>query len=246
MEAEELGRLGEDGTPQDDVGLPGVCDFPLVDGSDVGALPSSLFRLGDGGGGMATALGIRALGVPTDIPDRRGLGVANGEDVDRDGEDVLLGGEGRLDAVGVTGVWEGVESTLLRNSLAVIFAYLAAREPVVIFELRVGVFVALGVVVVDLAIARSLATRAAGVSGPMEGVVRPLGVMRPFGMDGVCESLPLYDVEGVMRPEEMDGVTRPPREEATDGGRWDAPWPTVAAESFVDATKTPHFSGHVK
>jgi hypothetical protein len=52
--------------------------------------------------------------------------------------------------------------------------------------------------------------------------------------------------EGVILPFDPDGVTRPPREEATEEGRWIAPTPTVGADSLVVATKTPQLGGHVK
>ena len=68
------------------------------------------------------------------------------------------------------------------------------------------------------------------------GVV--LGVIRPFGPDGVTRPL-VTDVE-------RDGAVRSPREEATEDGRRTAPTPTVGAESLVVATKTPQFDGHVK
>lgn len=52
-----------------------------------------------------------------------------------------------------------------------------------------------------------------------------------------------------MRPlgmEAEEGVTRPPREEVTEDGRRAAPTPTVGADNFVVATKTPQFGGQVK
>lgn len=71
----------------------------------------------------------------------------------------------------------------------------------------------------------------------MDGVTRPdirdAGVILP---DGV--TLP----EGVALPEGIgnEGVTRPFRDDATDGGLYGA------TDSFAVATNTPHFSGHVK
>jgi len=75
--------------------------------------------------------------------------------------------------------------------------------------------------------------------GVVPGVIRPNeGVTLPLEPDGVTRPL-CIDVE-------TDGVARPPREEATEDGRWIAPAPTVGAESLVVATKTPQLGGHVK
>jgi hypothetical protein len=63
------------------------------------------------------------------------------------------------------------------------------------------------------------------------GVVLDEGVALPFEPDGVTRPL-CIDVD-------RDGVDRPPREEVTEDGRRMAPTPTVGAESFVMATKTP-------
>jgi hypothetical protein len=122
------------------------------------------------------------------------LGVENGDGPVREGEGALLVGEGRCggliaDALGV--LRDGVVSAPPLSSFAVMEAYLDALEPDVIFGVRPGVLEAVGVVALDLARARNRATRAAGVSGPMDGVVRPLGVTRPFEIDGACEGLPL-------------------------------------------------------
>lgn len=83
-----------------------------------------------------------------------------------------------------------------------------------------------------------------------EGVV--LGVIRPDIARGFFLS-----VKGVIRPKEFDGVirplardigadgvTRPLREEATDGGRKLVP--AVGADNLADATKTPQLGGHLK
>jgi hypothetical protein len=78
--------------------------------------------------------------------------------------------------------------------------------------------------------------------------VRPVD-MREVDAEGVIRELVLndmdVDVEGVIRPD-IEGVVRPPRDEATEDGRWTAPGPTVGAESFVVATKIPQFGGHEK
>lgn len=117
------------------------------------------------------------------------------------------------------------------------FIYFDAIDPLVIFCSKPFVFPRLGAVGVfavdlDSALIRALAA----------GVV--LGVMRP-GNDGVIRPL---EPEGVTRPlgPVNDGVIRPPRDEATDEGRYKAPAPTVGAESFVVATKTPQLGGHAK
>lgn len=52
--------------------------------------------------------------------------------------------------------------------------------------------------------------RAAGVAPALERLKRLDGVIRPLPKDSECE--------GVTLPEK-DGVMRPPREEATEGGR---------------------------
>ena len=62
------------------------------------------------------------------------------------------------------------------------------------------------------------------------------GVIRPKEFDGVIRPL--------LREIGADGVTRPLREEATDGGR--KLGPTVGADNLADATKTPQLGGHVK
>lgn len=78
---------------------------------------------------------------------------------------------------------------------------------------------------------------------PLEGVVRPVEV----DAEGVIRELVLNDmeVEGVFLPD-TEGVARPPRDDATDDGRGTAPGPTVGAESFVVAMKTPQLGGHEK
>jgi len=102
---------------------------------------------------------------------------------------------------------------------------------------------------------RSLAALAAGVSGTLvvlvdralEGVTLPLaeGVILPLARLGRPVGTREVDVEVENELENADkGVVRPVREEvtddATDGGRKDG------GDSLVVATKTPHFSGHVK
>jgi hypothetical protein len=130
------------------------------------------------------------------------------------------------------------------SCLAVIEAYLEALDPaVILFVSEVGIGLAVGVSLAALA-KRSRACLAAGVSGPREGVLRPAGVTLPFESDtsGVLVPRELVELEGVNRPDK-EGVTRPPLEEATDGGR---PGTTVGADSLVVATKTPHLSGQEK
>ena len=78
------------------------------------------------------------------------------------------------------------------------------------------------------------------------GVIRPdiaegyflsaKGVILPNEFDGVIRPLPSDMV--------ADGVTRPLREEVTDGGR--KLGPTVGADNLADATKTPQLGGHMK
>lgn len=84
--------------------------------------------------------------------------------------------------------------------------------------------------------------RAEGVTA--SGNVRDVdeaGVTRPLEY-GVYRA----EFDGVTRPEEYEGVTRPPPDEATLDGRDIAPTPTVGAESFAEATNTPHLGGHTK
>ena len=93
---------------------------------------------------------------------------------------------------------------------------------------------------------------AAGVTRPLliDGVMRPLpieGVIRPLDIEGVLRPLPNDErAEGVILPDaEKEGVIRPLRVDATDEGR-DMEIPTVGADSFVVATKTPQLGGQVK
>lgn len=97
-------------------------------------------------------------------------------------------------------------------------------------------------------------------TGVVKGVTRPewrAGVTRPDPTAGVPLPLaenpgvtrPLVDVAGVTRPL-TEGVLRPltggnegvirPREDETEEGR------KISAESFVDATNTPHLGAHEK
>lgn len=90
--------------------------------------------------------------------------------------------------------------------------------------------------------------------GVVPGVIRPdspnglvllsCGVTLPNEVEGVIRpTLMENGAEGVTRPE-TEGVIRPPRDDATDGGR---PFgPTVGGESLVAATNTPQFGGHAK
>ena len=149
------------------------------------------------------------------------------------------------------------------SCFAVIPTYFAAREPGVMF---VGTFVLRPGVTSVLVFAAEFRGRAEGVC--RLGVFRPVeaaGVTRPLLTDGVTLPLPIdgvtrpLDIEGVFRPlpkegraegvilpdAEKEGVIRPLRLEATDEGR-EKEIPTVAAESFVDATKTPQLGGHEK
>ena len=72
------------------------------------------------------------------------------------------------------------------------------------------------------------------------------GVTLPFEIDGVFLPLPTEGRwDGVILPEaEKEGVIRPLRMDATEDGREEIE--TVAAESFVEATKTPQLGGHMK
>ena len=218
-----------------------------------------LEALGEAGGGMAIALGIRGRGVFRDgrpligvvegipptletRPPRPGFGVLKGDTMGRVGDVVkreVCAGDG-IERAGVL-----IPASRELSCFAVMDTYLEAREPAVILLvkdelLELGVFV-------DFASVRSRAPAAGvvpGVARPvdLEGVIRPFeievnGVVRPFGID--------IEVEGVMRPD-IDGVARPPREEATEDGRRTAPTPTVGGESFVVAIKTPQLVGHEK
>lgn len=92
-------------------------------------------------------------------------------------------------------------------------------------------------------------TRPEGVTG----VTLPLldGVIRPLDTDDDDDDGVMWDpnfnnvLDGVIRPD-IAGVTRPAREDATEGGRCIAPGPTVGDESLTVDTKTPQFSGHRK
>lgn len=225
--------------------------------------------IGEVGGGIATALGIRARGVFRDPEDRILLGVgklpqparpfrpdfgvANGELMEvvlrrsREGAD--------NDLVGLSISKErrdGLPIAVLRelSCFAVIDMYLEALDPGVNFSV-VGTGTS-GLTEVNLA--RGRRPRAAGVvpgvTRPVEreGVVRPVfeGVTRPLDDDSDVRG-PTFDedAEGVIRPESA-GVVHLPRDEATEEGRGTAPIPTVGAESLVTETKTPQCSGHEK
>jgi hypothetical protein len=93
-----------------------------------------------------------------------------------------------------------------------------------------------GVLTVDLDIA--LIRDCAGVT---LGVTRPRtdGVTRPLDADGVTRPLCIDDeVEEAYMPEK-EGVVRPPRDDATEEGRWIPPARTIGVDNFVVATKTP-------
>lgn len=138
---------------------------------------------GEAGGGMATALGIRARGVLIDgrpiaeepdadtRPPRLGFGVLNGDPGGRVGEEVvreIREGEGRVRA-GLAGSRprrEGVPEAASRelSCLAVMETYLDARDPAVSLSVNET-----GLALAGLARVRARA-RAAGV---VPGVARP-------------------------------------------------------------------------
>lgn len=204
---------------------------------------------------MATALGIRARGVLIEgrpgaetRPPRLGFGVVKGELGGRVGDDVerdVSAGEGRVRA-GLAGSRPrkaGEAESRELSCLAVMETYLDARDPAVSLSVsETGLTLGGG-----FGFARTRArARAAGVVPGVarpayDGVIRPPfeGVVRPVEADGVMRELVLNDME-------VDGVVRPPREDATEDGRWTAPGPTVGGESFVVATKTPQLGGHEK
>ena len=115
------------------------------------------------------------------------------------------------------------------------FIYFAARDPTVILSVREAPFGVFGVGVLKVLL----------VGTPMPGVTLPTvdeGVTRPLRKE--AEGVLGIEKDGVVLPVNA-GVVLPPRDDATDDGRA-APGPTVGGESFVVATKTPHFSGHEK
>jgi hypothetical protein len=127
--------------------------------------------------------------------------------------------------------------------------YFDAREPAVIFSVRNDVR---GFKVVERTREAGTADITPGMTRPegVTGVALPLleGVIRPLDIDddGVMRDPDFNDaLNGVSRPN-VAGVTRPPREDATEDGRWIAPGPTVGDESLTVDTKTPQFSGHRK
>lgn len=128
--------------------------------------------------------------------------------------------------------------------------YFEAREPAVnLFARAFGS----GLDLVDWASGRG--ARGPGVTAGVlrpdesEGVILPLdeGVMRPLDTEaeGTRREPKSEEPEGVMRPDRA-GVTRPPREDTTEGGRDTAPTPTVGGESLEMATNTPQLTGQEK
>lgn len=175
--------------------------------------------MGEGGGGMATALGILARGVlivgrdlegvPVGVPNptadglplRAGLGVENGDP--RVGEDMAP-----VDRVGLLIDCRGARGeSLVVSCFAVIPRYLAAREPVVIDPgvldpLRGGT---------GFETCRGRADGVTpGVTRPedIDGVTLPraAGVILP--VESMFEGVTLPLAEGVARPEK-DGVFLP-------------------------------------
>lgn len=192
----------------------------------------------DGRDGEAEILEVRPLIA---------LGVVNGE------PEVRVGDDNVRDIVGLelkpwffrVGLSAPTSRSREFNCCAVIVMYLDAREPSVIFSVRVSV------VGLEVGVLNGLERRL-----PMV-----LGVIRPFNIalverlptDGV--TLPLEkEADGVREVEKIDGVVLPefagvdlpPREEATDEGRGTTLGPTVGADSFVVATNTPHLFEHEK
>lgn len=217
-------------------------------------------EIGEAGGGIATALGIRGLGVsmedlllfvgnPTPIPETRpltpGFGVDKGETESRVGDKECMWLEFSSSPVGRDGLLDIASREL--SCLAVIDIYFDAREPAVIFSERKEVR---GFEVVECASEREDVDagkkRAEGVAGVtlplLEGVIRPLDI----DDDTVMRDPDFNDaLDGVICPD-IAGVTRPPREDATEDGRWIAPGPTVGGESLTVDTKTPQRSGQTK
>lgn len=186
--------------------------------------------------------------MPDVRPDVGGFGVANGD------------GAGAFACPGLDG--RGSEPLIMPllascSCWAVIPIYRLAREPAV----------KLGSVTADLrgfapGVAPAGATGARGraLGVVKEGVMRPevrAGVVRPAAKAGVPRLLaesagvtrPPPDIAGVARPL-TEGVARPltggnegvvrPRDDATEEGR------KIGAESFAEATKTPHLGAHEK
>ena len=186
---------------------------------------------GEGGGGIATALGILArgvllkegrdfdevveVGIPIPIPDGRdtpnAFGVLNGDaGVLRVGEASCREGcTGEPNPVDLEGLAEPAGRAGLcgvrESCFAVIPTYFAARDPGVIL---VGTLMLhAGVTSVRVVAAADSRGRAEGVW--RLGVFRPVeaaGVTRPLLIDGVTLPLP---IQGVTRPFEIDGVLRP-------------------------------------
>lgn len=262
-EAAEDGRdalpPSEDIRPEMD-SVPLVCPLKSTEprcGLTIGSLRETARAEGEGGGGMATELGTRALGVLIDrvlvgVPEfdtepRPALGV-NGELMPRVGdttEELSIAEDMPNARVGLLiAALEGlsVPDFRLLSCLAVIPTYREARDPGVIPE-ELAVFFAGVKVMVRV---RVTGNAVPGVRRPfIPGVIRPLtGVTRPLDKDGVFLPLDIEDVELGTRP--VEGVSRPLRTEATDEGRDMLPGPTVGAESLSAPMKTPQAGGHVK
>jgi hypothetical protein len=210
---------------------------------------------GEDGGGIATALGIRARGVLSDIrpfdgegdpsptnPFNPGLGVLKGEPILLTGdivgaEDFRVGLSDPKDLLPTPGTGTGTSRGV--SWWAFMPTYFDAREPGVIFVSDIVVVdVIFGVTITGRGYARPF-DLAPGVTLELDinGVTRPVddaeGVTRPF------------DTEGVMRPD-TEGVIRPLRVDATDEGRDILPSRTAGEESLLKATNTPQFGGHEK
>ena len=197
---------------------------------------------GDGGGGIAIALGSLARGVllvegrdlegvvdvgrPIPIPDGRAapsaFGVVNGDPgvlrAPRVGEASCRAAcIGEPSPVDLEGLAEPVPRLGLcgapESCFAVMPTYFAARDPGVIL---VGTFVLRPGVISVRVFTADVRGRAEGVC--RLGVFRPVeaaGVTRPLLMDGVTLPLP---IDGVIRPLDTDGVFRPlPKEGRAEG-----------------------------
>jgi hypothetical protein len=126
------------------------------------------------------------------------------------------------------------------NCFAVTPTYLEAREPGVILLCPGGLKVGRLGLAPGVAFARERDVGVVAGVPLLEDIrldVEKEGVIRPL-IDAV-------ETDGVIRPE-IEGVIRPPREDATDGGRDIELGPVVGALSFVEATKTPQLGAHEK
>lgn len=222
---------------------------------------------GDGGGGIAIPLGMRARGVFIDVRLIRdgkdgeavietrpliALGVEKGDPELRVGDDNVREMEGLprpiLSLLFRVGLSAPTSRSRELSCWAVIVMYLEARDPAVIFSVRevpigfgVGVLNGLGRIVpieLELGVDRPFVIEEVA-RFPAEGVALPF----EYEADGVRDVEEKKD--GVILPE-LAGVVLPPLEDATEEGRGTAPGPTVGADNFVDATNTPHLSGHEK